>query len=173
MMADAPMTIIASVIDKLQLTKQMPRADNPYNTALLVCLEKLIRYLASKGQGSKKTHVIFECRGAAEDDALELAFRRYTSGDTDYQFIKQKAPDIILEPIFAKKSVNSAGLQLADLTARPIALKVVRPAQPNRAREIVEQKLYALDKFPSLGIDEQKKAYQRIEKQKGPGESKT
>ena len=43
--------------------------------------------------------------------------------------------------IFADKKTNSAGLQLADLTARPIGRHVLDPAQPNRAWEIVETKL--------------------------------
>ena len=39
------------------------------------------------------------------------------------------------------KSSNSAGLQLADLMARSVALHHLRPEQPNRAFEIIETKL--------------------------------
>ena len=39
------------------------------------------------------------------------------------------------------KKSNSAGLQIADLTARPIGLKTLRPNQPNRAYDIIETKL--------------------------------
>jgi hypothetical protein len=42
---------------------------------------------------------------------------------------------------FADKRTNSAGLQLADLTARPIGRHVMDPAQPNRAWDIIEPKL--------------------------------
>ena len=42
---------------------------------------------------------------------------------------------------FASKQINSTGLQLADLTARPIALKFLRPHQENRAYEIIKTKL--------------------------------
>ena len=53
-----------------------------------------------------------------------------------------------LEPRFVKKAINSTGLQLADLTARPIALDVLRPGQSNRAYEIIKRKLTARKVFP-------------------------
>ena len=45
-----------------------------------------------------------------------------------------------LDIVFADKQVNSTGLQIADLIARPIGLKTLRPDQPNRAYEIIEGK---------------------------------
>ncbi len=39
------------------------------------------------------------------------------------------------------KKSNSTGLQIADLTARPIGIKTLRPDQPNRAYDIIEKKL--------------------------------
>jgi len=42
--------------------------------------------------------------------------------------------------IVADKKTNSEGLQLADLTARPIGLSVLRPDQPNRATQVLESK---------------------------------
>ena len=44
--------------------------------------------------------------------------------------------------IVADKKTNSEGLQLADLTARPIGLSVLRPDQSNRAAEVLESKFY-------------------------------
>ena len=41
---------------------------------------------------------------------------------------------------FAEKGINSGGLQLADLVAHPIGQHVLKPDQPNRAYEIVDQK---------------------------------
>jgi hypothetical protein len=38
------------------------------------------------------------------------------------------------------KASNSAGLQLTDLMARPIALKHLRPGQPNRAFDVINKK---------------------------------
>ena len=45
------------------------------------------------------------------------------------------------EIVFADKKVNSSGLQLADLTARPIGLHVVKPSQSNRTWGVIEPKL--------------------------------
>jgi len=50
--------------------------------------------------------------------------------------------------VFIPKAANSSGLQLADLTARPIALSHLRPNQPNRAFEIIRTKLEDLKSFP-------------------------
>jgi hypothetical protein len=40
----------------------------------------------------------------------------------------------------ASKQTNCAGLQIADLIARPIGLKIMRPNQANRGFEIVSKK---------------------------------
>jgi 23S rRNA (cytidine1920-2'-O)/16S rRNA (cytidine1409-2'-O)-methyltransferase len=42
--------------------------------------------------------------------------------------------------IVADKKTNSEGLQLADLTERPIGLSVIRPEQPNKAAKVLETK---------------------------------
>ena len=42
----------------------------------------------------------------------------------------------------ADKKTNCGGLQLADLFARPIGRKMMDPATPNRAFEIIYKKLY-------------------------------
>jgi hypothetical protein len=43
---------------------------------------------------------------------------------------------------FVSKQANSAGLQLADLIARPIGLRILRPQQPNRAFDIIQPKIW-------------------------------
>jgi hypothetical protein len=59
-------------------------------------------------------------RGAKEDKELELEFRRICDGAN---FFRKPLPfDIII----VDKKTNSEGLQLADLTARPIGLSVLR-----------------------------------------------
>ena len=76
-----------------------------------------------------------ERRGKNEDDELELEFRRICDG-ANYQ-----GERLNFEVVFADKKSNSAGLQLADLVARPIGLSVLRPGQPNRAFDAVKSKL--------------------------------
>lgn len=61
----------------------------------------------------------------------------------------------------ADKKTNSCGLQFADLTARPIGLSVLRPNQPNRAFDILQNKLYE-------GLDRAGRPYISPIKAKGP-----
>jgi hypothetical protein len=67
---------------------------------------------------------------------LELEFRRLCDGGN---FHRCALP---FEMVIADKKTNSEGLQLADLTARPIGLSVLRPGQENRAATVLERKYY-------------------------------
>ena len=60
-MVNAPMTVIASVIDKVALRKKYDKPWNPYEIALHFCLERLLTFLLRKGQKGKQVHVVFEC----------------------------------------------------------------------------------------------------------------
>jgi len=40
------------------------------------------------------------------------------------------------------KKSNSPGLQLADLVARPIGINLLKPEQPNRAYDVLRNKIY-------------------------------
>ena len=147
-MVDAPITIIASVIDKLKLKAKYSKPRNPYELALHFCLERLLMFLTDMGQAGKRVHVVFECRGKAEDAGLELAFRRIVDGANGWGWVERDFSVMEFEPKFAKKSVNSTGLQLADLTARPIAIKTLRPTQANRAYDVILTKLGNIKEFP-------------------------
>lgn len=131
-----PMTIIASVIKKKDHVVQYAQANNPYQIALLFCMERTFQFLTEQGQGKRVTHIVFESRGKKEDRDLELEFRRIRDG-ANWWRVNFDCLDIC----FANKQVNSAGLQLADMTARPIGLRVLRPNQPNRAHDIIRKKL--------------------------------
>ncbi len=45
-----------------------------------------------------------------------------------------------VDPRDYSKASNSTGLQIADLVARSVGIKVLRPMQPNRAYDIVAKK---------------------------------
>nr|WP_235900888.1 MULTISPECIES: DUF3800 domain-containing protein [Xanthomonas] len=81
------------------------------------------------------THVLCEARGRSEDQDLELAFRRICGGDN---FSGLELP---FDPVICDKKSNAIGLQLADLIARPIGTRQLHPLQPNRAWQVIEQKL--------------------------------
>lgn len=131
-----PMRIIASVIEKRRLREEYLFQDNPYHLALRFCLEAAYRMIRAAGQEDRLTHCIFERRGTKEDKELELEFLRIAAGaNAVRKHLK------CFEMKFVDKKTNSSGLQLADLTARPIGLHVVRPGQVNRAFDILEPKL--------------------------------
>lgn len=129
----APFTVIAAVIQKQNLISD---SRSPYFIAMKFCLERLKMFLNQNGERDKQVHIVFERRGDKEDRELELEFRRTVSGEN---FHKKKFP---FEIQFATKQTNCAGIQLADMIARPIGLHVLRPQQTNRAFDIIERKLY-------------------------------
>jgi hypothetical protein len=148
-MSEIPYGIIATVIDKNKLRLKYPEPYNPYEIALLFCMERLHSYLISKGQENKKVFLVFESRGKKEDDELELEFRRICDNNSNWGYRNPDFKRFDFKLIFSKKSSNSTGLQLADLMARPIALNYIRPSQENRAYEILCPKKVATTKiFP-------------------------
>jgi hypothetical protein len=128
-------TIVASAIRKTEFRPPADSDGNPYHVAMEFGLERVFMELQERGQRGRLTHIVFERRGRQEDEALELEFRRIM----DKTGIEGMAAS--LDIVFAHKQANSAGLQLADMVARPIGRRILAPDQPNRAWEIVQGKL--------------------------------
>lgn len=147
------MIVIAASINKIALKERYKYPENPYHLALKFCMERVAKFLANRGQSDLTTHIIFEKRGRDEDNELELEFLRIKDG-ANFASAKMDGMKIV----FADKKANSGGLQLADLIARPIGIKHLRPDQPNRAFDIIEKKFdrtaggnfegFGLKKFP-------------------------
>jgi hypothetical protein len=148
LMADTPMSIVASVFDKVKLKAKYAQPSNPYEIALLFCMERLLGQLLAKGQSDRTVHVLFESRGKQEDADLELEFRRICANQRNWGWKQTDFTQIRFEPVFVKKAANATGLQLSDLTARPIALHYLRPDQSNRAYDTISTKLRAGKCFP-------------------------
>lgn len=144
----APMTIFAAIIDKPGLRTKYAETRNPYRVALHFCMEQLHAMLSEEKQHGRTVHVIFESRGRKEDRELELEFRRIAANDGVSGPGRQDFGLFDFQPVFVPKAANSVGLQLADLTARPIALSHLRPNQPNRAFDIVRSKIGGLAQLP-------------------------
>lgn len=144
----APMTIYASVIDKAKHRDKYANPWNPYEIALHFCMERLHILMTAEKQHGKTVHVVFESRGPKEDKELELEFRRIAGNDSHWGYRRHDFSRFDFQPVFIPKAANASGLQLADLTARPIALSRLRPGQPNRAFEIIQPKLGGLKCFP-------------------------
>ena len=145
----APFTILASVIDKNKLrAKYGQKIFNPYEVSLFFCMERLCDLLSKKNQEGKTIHIVFESRGKREDKELELEFYRIASNQKKWGGTGHDFKLFDFQPVFMSKKSNSSGLQLADLTARPIALSFFRPKQQNRAFEMIKPKLEDLKYFP-------------------------
>lgn len=127
--------IIGAVVRKDALAERSVEVADPYEVAMRSCLARLREFLGDDEQ-RKTTHIIAESRGRKEDSMArevfiqaEAAANRGSNGSTR------------LDLIFADKKVSSAGLQIADLCARPLAMQVVKPDQPGRAFEVVRSKI--------------------------------
>jgi len=132
----ADFQLIAVAIDKRRLAVRDTGSGHPYHLALGFGLELIYRLLRDEGQDDRRTHMVCEARGAREDAELDLEFKRIRDGANDF------GRPLPFELIIADKKTNSEGLQLADLTARPIGLSVLRPEQDNRAAAVLEGKYY-------------------------------
>lgn len=128
--------LVAVVIDKRKLKNHYLQSSHPYHLALEFGLESISRFLLERKQERSLTHLVCEARGRKEDAELELVFRRICDDANYFQ------KSLSFELIIANKQTNSEGLQLADLTARPIGLSILKPEQNNRANAVLENKFY-------------------------------
>ncbi|MDP3122559.1 DUF3800 domain-containing protein [Polynucleobacter sp.] len=158
---ELPFHMVCVVINKDEHKKQYTNPINPYHLGLEFGLERVKAFLIQEGEWADfdpakafvnpALHVIVEKRGNAEDNELELEFRRICGGAN---YDREK---LNFEIIFADKKSNSSGLQIADLVARPVGVSVLKPEQPNRAVQGLKDKLlkkggrvdgWGLKKFP-------------------------
>ena len=148
LISSSPFGLYSSIIDKTKLKERYKNPYNPYEIALLFCMEKVLVRMCRYNQHKKLIHVIFESRGKKEDAQLELEFRRISSNQSNWGYKNTDFSVCSFEPMFISKQSNCAGLQLADLTARPLGLQAIRPTQANRTYDILKSKLSGQKIFP-------------------------
>jgi hypothetical protein len=134
LMEESSFTLVASAIHKDRHRARYREPGNPYGISTGFGLERVFKHLEGLGCEGGTTHFLFEKRGDKEDAEIELVFRRVCAGDN---YTGERLP---FEIVMADKKCNSAGLQIADLVARPIGRKILNPAQPNRAYDILQAK---------------------------------
>ncbi|MFP4166601.1 MAG: DUF3800 domain-containing protein [Opitutales bacterium] len=128
-------TLVASAIRKKEFHPPAESDGNPYHVAMEFCMERIFMELQERRQHGRKTFVVFERRGRQEDEALELEFRRILDR-TRFEGMSES-----LDIVLAHKQANSAGLQLADMVARPVGRHILDREQPNRAWDLILPKL--------------------------------
>lgn len=137
LMQETKFILVSCVVRKDLLIQRYTIPKNPYFIALEFGLERIYKFLKEKGQHEKKTFIVFEQRGLQEDKDLELEFRRVCDGNNYGRIC------LPFEIKMASKKVNSSGLQIADLVARPIGNHVLKPEQANRAFDVLKAKFYS------------------------------
>jgi hypothetical protein len=128
--------LIYHVVDKQKLRDEGELIENPYHIALKKCIDGLEQYLKRQHQENSLTHIIVECRGKKEDMELRAEFEQ-TCLDNQKDGVAVSF-DLRLED----KKQNLAGLQVADLVARPLGRNYLSPQQFNRAFEILKPKIF-------------------------------
>lgn len=133
-------SLIVSVIKKQDHKEKYGiNAENPYDLAMMFCLERLLAFLEDVRQD--QVYIIAESRGKKEDDDLKLSFFKIISQGTQYNTTDRfKKIDFKLQ--FVPKVMNIIGTQLADLAAYPVARHILHPDRPNQAYDVVSKKFY-------------------------------
>jgi hypothetical protein len=134
--------IIASAIRKDKYIEKFGRlSKDVYELALSFIIERAIFFLDELKNEETELEIVIEKRGKLEDKKLDEHFQRLLARGTNY--VKpERLKRYNLKIIFKSKRENINGLQLADLTAYPIARHVIEPQRANPAFEIIENKFY-------------------------------
>lgn len=148
LIAECSFQFIGAVIKKEDLNKRYSKPYNPYEIALLFCMEQALELLCKNNQEGKLTHLIIEGRGKKENNELELEFRRICDNQRNWGYKQPNFQKIPFELVCVDKKSNAPGLQIADLIARPVGLKMLRPTQENRAMDIIKSKWVSVKCFP-------------------------
>ena len=138
---EAEISLCCAIIDKVKLASRYPEPWSPYDLAVTFCMEKAAKALLQSGQSGTEVTVVFEARGAKEDEHLELEFRRIVDGKPGIGEAAAAIKKFDWKPLFADKRSNSTGLQIADLAARPLGRNYLRPSQLNRAADVLRKKM--------------------------------
>ena len=132
--------LIVSVIKKQDHKEKYGiLAENPYDLAMIFCMERLLPLLEEKKQA--RVQLIAESRGKKEDNDLMLSFLRIASQGTNY-IPAERFKKIDFRLKFIPKMMNVVGTQLADLAAYPVARYIHNPNKPNPAYDIIKTKFY-------------------------------
>ena len=141
-------TCIAAVVDLRAFLDHYPSGnvdDFLPQSCFLMCIdfvmERFVHYISGR-DGTGRGEVVAESRGEREDAKVAAEFIRLhlegTQFVSDSYFRYQLRPYIEFQP----KRTNSSGLQIADLSARPFAERVLNPASAPARWDVFSRKLY-------------------------------
>ena len=142
--------IIGSGIDKKKLIETYGRhAHNPYIISLSFVLERMI-YCLNKMDRSSQVHIALESRGKQEDAQLDAGLKSILDRGTSF-VSREELRRKIIGFKFRKKKDNDVGLQIADLSAYPLARYILNPKEPYIPFNFIEDKIDCKKKGQYLG----------------------
>jgi hypothetical protein len=127
--------LVVVILKQRHLDRYGPRARHPYHLALTFMMERYAMLMGYNNHG----YILADSRGKQPDRLLKAEYQRLKSTGTDFQFDFANITSFWME----KKEANIAGLQIADLVAYPIAAKVLRPTEEQKAFDILFKKINA------------------------------
>jgi len=132
MMTEIDYRIVAVAVNKEEKPKRNILTEDLYELGVKLGLTKAEDFLKSQNDFNYTT-VTFESRAYSIDG--------YRQADEQlYKYFKETAHENFGIEIHIK-SAGGLGLQFADMIARPIGIHILRPEQPNRAWEIIKEKI--------------------------------
>jgi hypothetical protein len=143
--SNADFRIIGSGIHKEKHIKQYGKeAKDPYSLSLSFIIERLIFCLGTLD--SKATvDISVEVRGKKEDTMLLSHFNSILDRGT-YYVSRERLREKVQSFGFNNKRDNIIGLQIADLSAYPLARHVLNPEVPYIPFNMIEKKIYCNNK---------------------------
>lgn len=150
LMQSLPYTLFVTAIRKdAHLKRYGEEAKNPYDIALEYSFERVLHFMEANGQTDLP--VIAEARGKNEDNELRASFHSLMTQGTYYNQA-QRFRNLLCPLTFRRKQDNIAGIQLADLCAHPVARHVLKPQQPNRAFDALQNHFYKAGNVHGLKV---------------------
>lgn len=152
LVADTDFTAICVTIDKTSHISRYSTPENPYHYCMQAMLE---RYCFSLRRKRSHGDAASEARGPREDQLLREAYRGFCLNGTRFAQINSALSSTDLA--VCSKAENVAGLQLADLLAKPLADHSIAErglcdhAAPCFGTRLVEAALPKLDRRKSDG----------------------
>jgi hypothetical protein len=143
--------IVTACIDKDALVRRYANPFDPYDLAIRFCLERMSAWLSPRTAPGQITQICFESRGKRQDRQAGQEFNAIMAHQSRLGPQTPQLSTHPMEALFIPKHANVAGLQLADLIARPLARHCLNKASQQPVMQIVQPKLYAHKIFPHTG----------------------
>ncbi len=136
--AATPVRFAAALIDKREVPATLAPWLDGYGVCLTHGIGQVADILGGEGigaSGGTAVPIVVESRGKQEDRRVFEAFEVLNEAG------EMRRREFEFELVIAEKALNLPGLQLADLAAHPIARHYLEPQQPNRAWDVIRDKL--------------------------------